>query len=83
MTLKRIEIESLRKIRDEFQKLADSLNATAQLTDEQDMDLQSNQLGNLNEGLKRVKKFVVDIDNRFREALFHKETPPKRGHVFR
>ena len=74
MALKRIKVETLRKTRDELHRLANSLEATAKLAEQHAVELQSNQLGNLTEGLKRLKKFVIDADNRLRETIFLKES---------
>ena len=72
MTLKRIDCKALQKARDEFRRLANNLEATANLAEEQSVEFQSNQLGNLKEGLKRSKRFVIDADNRVREAIFRR-----------
>jgi len=70
MTLKQIDLQTLENARDEFCRLADSLDSTAKLAEKKGVELQSNQLGNLSEGLRKVKRFVIDADNRVREAIF-------------
>ncbi len=74
MALKRIKVETLQKTRDELHRLANSIDSTVKLAEQHSIELQSNQLGNLSEGMKRLKKFVIDADNRLREVIFLQES---------